>query len=456
MVIIDNNNIMALCRLFSSFRDSKGNLRVKNINDARNKDWFIDSSAKYYFDTNGYDRYDEYTRFVVSEPIGTWDVSRVTTMELIFSEMEFTFQEAKYYNVNHDGSLGQELVFYEDNDDRLRSELREVGEHERKMSEKFLDNWDVSNVTNMSYMFYSNKKMTTFINIQSRGGWDTSKVKTMSNMFVDCFSFTGYSNHNNNYIGLWNVSSLEIASNMFESCIRFNGDLSAWNVRSLKLAPLMFDGCREFDNDLSSWTLLTSKKRSSLDSSRWIPTGFDPAALDPNNEDNFMFSEPMSSNRDYWPKWIYIPPPPTPPPVCMTQDEYETCEEGEDLSGNLIKMDPITFEAVERKDAVKLPNTQQCYRRQTLKRMLATTRQYKNPVSGEYIDNEWLDEKLREGNCVEEATGGRRQGRKTKNTHKPKKARRSRKGRKGRKAGRRTRNAKKVSRKGRLTRKSKK
>ena len=47
-----------------------------------------------------------------------------------------------------------------------------------------ISNWDVSNVKDMSYMFYNCKKFNHDIS-----SWDVSNVTNMSNMFYECALF---------------------------------------------------------------------------------------------------------------------------------------------------------------------------------------------------------------------------------------------------------------------------
>ena len=94
-----------------------------------------------------------------SQPIGTWDVSNVTTMQ-------YMFREAGFGQAFFDQDLG---------------------------------NWDVSSVTSMNGMFEN----TTFNNggSSSISGWNTSSVTDMQSMFRYCTEF-------NQPIGSWDVSSV--------------------------------------------------------------------------------------------------------------------------------------------------------------------------------------------------------------------------------------------------------
>ena len=79
--------------------------------------------------------------------------------------------------------------------------------------------WDVSNVTNMSSMFYYCKNFDCDLS-----NWDVSNVTNMSGMFNSCFVFTGKGLEN------WDVSNVVDMSYMFCDCEDFNCDLSKWNV----------------------------------------------------------------------------------------------------------------------------------------------------------------------------------------------------------------------------------
>ena len=75
---------------------------------------------------------------------------------------------------------------------------------------KYIDisDWDVSGVTDMSYMFYGCKELTSVGNIS---GLDISSVTDMSYMFAFCKKF-------NQDLSKWNVSKVRYHSYMFDCC----------------------------------------------------------------------------------------------------------------------------------------------------------------------------------------------------------------------------------------------
>ena len=134
-----------------------------------------------------------------------------------------------------------------------------------------ISKWDVSNVTNMRYMFCD------CINFTGKGleNWDVSNVETMDYMFLRCNSFRGEGLENldvsnvktmkgmfaycNKFEGKglekWNVSKVENMMGMFNSCTIFNADISNWNVSSVENMNYMFKDCGIFDCDLSNWNV---------------------------------------------------------------------------------------------------------------------------------------------------------------------------------------------------------
>ena len=100
---------------------------------------------------------------------------------------------------------------------------------------KYIDisDWDVSNATNMAYMFYMCKELKSVGNIS---GWDVSKVTNMNSMFYSCTYF-------NQNISSWDVSNVIGMSYMFAWCESFNQDLSDWDVSNVRQKDHMFYIC---------------------------------------------------------------------------------------------------------------------------------------------------------------------------------------------------------------------
>lgn len=105
----------------------------------------------------------------------------------------------------------------------------------------FINTWDVSNVTNMAGMFESAYSFN-----QSLDDWDVSSVSNMSNMFSGCNSF-------NQPLNTWDVSSVTTMDNMFGWAYSFNQPLDSWDVSSVTDMSNMFDGASSFNQSLDAW-----------------------------------------------------------------------------------------------------------------------------------------------------------------------------------------------------------
>ena len=84
-----------------------------------------------------------------------------------------------------------------------------------------ISNWDVSNVTNMSYLFSG----ATSFN-QDLSSWDVSNVESMGHIFFGATSF-------NQDLSSWDVSNVTNMYGSFWEAVNFNGDISSWDVSSV-------------------------------------------------------------------------------------------------------------------------------------------------------------------------------------------------------------------------------
>ena len=105
-----------------------------------------------------------------------------------------------------------------------------------------IETWDVSNVTDMSYMFCYAKNFNEPLN-----SWNVSKVKNMRGMFQFASSF-------NQPLDKWDVSSVENMSSMFYDAAAFSQNLDSWNVSKVKTMRFMFMYARYF-KDKPAWNV---------------------------------------------------------------------------------------------------------------------------------------------------------------------------------------------------------
>ena len=116
--------------------------------------------------------------------------------------------------------------------------------------------WDVSNITDMSYMFagftvfeicMSCNALTGEFN-QDISGWNTAKVQNMHAMFRGCFHF-------NQPIGKWNTSSVTDMGEMFVNAAEFNQPLSKWNTSKVRDMSRMFQKAYQFNQPIGTWNV---------------------------------------------------------------------------------------------------------------------------------------------------------------------------------------------------------
>jgi surface protein len=217
-----------------------------------------------------------------NQDISGWDVSNVTDMRDMFSG-------ATVFN-NYGATLN------------WGSKTSKVTTMENMFSGATLFNqdissWDVSSVTNMSYMFANygdpssfnqpitwadTSKVTTMYGMfkgansfnQDISGWDVSGVTDMGSMFEGASVFNNggvtldwASKTSNltsmqnmfkdatlfNVLVLLNTSNILYMSNVFNGASSFNKSLNSWDVSSVQLMGGLFGSASSFNQPLNSW-----------------------------------------------------------------------------------------------------------------------------------------------------------------------------------------------------------
>lgn len=116
-----------------------------------------------------------------------------------------------------------------------------------------ISEWNTSNITDMSKLFYN----YTFFN-DNINNWNVSNVINMEALFYKCFNF-------NQPLYKWNVGNVRNMSEMFYECINFNQSLDNWNINNINIRDTftMFYGCKNINyiNWISRSTLLQPQKK---------------------------------------------------------------------------------------------------------------------------------------------------------------------------------------------------
>ncbi len=221
-----------------------------------------------------------------NQDISSWDVSKVISMYCMFSNASSFDQDlskwdivgltSKYSFYGFDGNtsslwlnaekpkINKQILVYllslnayvtrvnvsgiTDMSDLMQAVADERGETISSCSivrnfNQDISNWDVSNVTNMSGMFYYATKFNKDIS-----GWVVSNVTDMSDMFSRTYVF-------NDSLNNWIVSKVTDMSNMFNYSKIFNQDISGWDVSNVTDMSGMFNQAFRFNKDISNWNV---------------------------------------------------------------------------------------------------------------------------------------------------------------------------------------------------------
>lgn len=108
-----------------------------------------------------------------------------------------------------------------------------------------ISNWNVSNITNMNFMFYNDSSFNQPLN-----NWDVSNVINMSGMFANAINF-------NQPLNDWNTANVQNTSSMFWGATSFNQPLNSWDVSNVINMLGMFAHASIFNRTLNEWN--TSK-----------------------------------------------------------------------------------------------------------------------------------------------------------------------------------------------------
>jgi len=153
------------------------------------------------------------------------------------------------------------------NNRKLSSNIK-VGDLEKRDA---FNKWDVSNITDMSWMFTNAVLFNAEIN-----KWDVSNVRDISYLFALFHLWPDFHAFNQN-IGEWDVSNVTNMSRMFNGS-SFNRDISGWDVSNVTDMSYMFSGIdffsfpdrypvqkkNPFDHDIGAWNVSSVKNMKGM------------------------------------------------------------------------------------------------------------------------------------------------------------------------------------------------
>jgi len=195
------------------------------------------------------------------------NLSVVTDASFMFSECENLKGDSSFANWNTSNLTDMSWMFYRSSYfnqnienwntsvvTNMSSMFREATNFNQNIG-----NWNTSNVTDMNRMFYR----SSYFN-QNIGNWNTSKVTNMLSMFQEAISF-------NQDIGSWDTSNVTDMSWMFVFAISFNQNIGNWNTSNVTDMNGMFNGATNFNQNIGSWN---TSKVTDMHWMFWLATAF--------------------------------------------------------------------------------------------------------------------------------------------------------------------------------------
>ena len=158
--------------------------------------------------------------------------------------------------------------------------------------------WDVSQITDMSYLF--SRHDTNKFN-KDISGWDVSNVTEMEGMFQG--------SKFNRYIGDWDVINVQNMSKMFSEFSEFNQNINDWDVKNVVFTTEMFKDAYKFKGPINKWRFenieimdgMFSHSAYNNDNGNLEEWGEQIKRLKPDMD--YMFENSEMENRNTIPDW---------------------------------------------------------------------------------------------------------------------------------------------------------
>ena len=199
---------------------------------------------------------------VFNSPIGNWGskTSKVTNMSYMFSGALNFNQDLNAWDTSNVTNMYSMFYngFLVDGDPSTISAFN--GE---------ISNWNTSKVISMSYMFFGTPFNKPIDYNSQTGAWNTISVTNMDGMFS--------SSRFNQPISNWNVSNVTNMEYMFRNNTQFNQLISTWNTSKLIRVRGMFSNATAFNNGgfLFNRHVRNNGTVTGWDTSKIVDSGYD-------------------------------------------------------------------------------------------------------------------------------------------------------------------------------------
>jgi surface protein len=160
----------------------------------------------------------------------------ITIHRLLFIKLITLYVFYSVTNTNH-------IITMDFDNETIRIAVQLYLENEKEGEEKYghINTWNVSNVTDMSYMFSGAHSFN-----QPLSNWNVSNVTNMTSMFCDARSF-------NRPLNNWDVSNVTNMKCIFCNAISFNRSLNNWDVSNVTNMARVFNHAKSFNRPLNNW-----------------------------------------------------------------------------------------------------------------------------------------------------------------------------------------------------------
>ena len=126
--------------------------------------------------------------------------------------------------------VDDENIYLGDIDTSLIDNMSSLFANSKREDFSGIENWNVSNVESMAFMFYNAINFNQLLN-----NWDVSRVIDMAFMFYNAINF-------NQPLNNWDVSRVGDMGKIFKNANSFNQDISNWNLDGIRGIDQMYDG----------------------------------------------------------------------------------------------------------------------------------------------------------------------------------------------------------------------